>query len=266
MSYTSNTIKFSDDFSSTNQIIFMAMPVVVFILIFLFRKQFRKVNELTKKVVLITLGSFSIFHELMFDIDSINNGTNAFDQLVLGNLELCRFNAYMVGIGLILLAFDKNMLKWVAGTALFGGYSTLVDHYPTTATIHSLITHSVILCLFPAFAFAMKDSKYTNKDLKMAFVWNLTYVMVAMAVNYSLDYKDGKFTHSAGVLSPSELKDNMIGGFAYDIWPPLAFVAWIGAVIVLQFIFVGVFRLVNKIDSRNTESRMFDELEETSIK
>lgn len=258
MSYTKSSIEFSEDFSSTNQIIFMVMPVVVFILIFLFRKQFRKVNELVKKVTLITLGSFAIFHELMFDIDSINDGAGVFDQLVLGNLELCRFNAYMVGIGLILLAFDKNMLKWVAGTALFGGYSTLVDHYDGSATIHSLITHSVILCLFPAFAFAMKDSKYTNKDLKMAFVWNLTYVMVAMAVNYSLDYKDGAFVHSAGVLSPSELHDNMIGGFAYDIWPPLAFVAWIGAVIILQFIYVGVFRLIYKIDHEDRQKEVED--------
>ena len=246
---------------------YLGVAGILTILIFLafWGKRMRGIKPLTTKVILITMGSYMIFHELIFDVYSMmsmmdNNspvvignitydhgvGSVILSHFIMGNLELCRFNMYAVGIGLILFAFNNNFLKWVAATAFFGGISTLVDHWKDgqAASIHSILTHGVFLSLFPAIAFAIKNAQYRKRDIIGAFAFNLTLTAIIITLNQTMGT-------SMAELSTHDLEGNVVVGSLTKAWAPLGFMGWIALVIIVQLIWVVFHRSIWKLQNKN---------------
>ena len=235
------TIAWSDknNFNNINQFIFLTIPILSLALIFVLRKRLKNVNENLKDLAMISLGLFALFWELIYDIYGIKVNVEKgmelreamFEQFK-GGFDLCKMNTYIVGTFLVLR--KPNMVKWVGATALFGGYSTLIDHYRDHAQIHSLITHAIILSTFPSVALAMSGENYKVRNLIHAHLFN--YVLVAV-MYYTNTLWDGV----AGELTKERMEDNMLVGFAP--WPTNMFL-WIFAVMMVEWLFFTIHRII----------------------
>lgn len=225
-------------FGHTNQIIFMILPWLLLFIVFLFRKKFSAVSNKTKNITYITMGLMMIGWELWFDIGSIVNradGINVYDQMYqqfIDGFDFCRMNMYIAGTFMVIC--KPQLVKWVAATSLFGGYSTLFDHYDKQADVHSLMTHSVFLAVFPSLVVTISGTNYKVRDLIGAHLFNWLLVAIMYTVNV--------YTGSvAGELTEDRMADNMIAGFAP--WPINMFI-WILAVMMLEWAYFITFRIL----------------------
>ena len=223
----------------------MLMPFVALFIVFMFRKKFFVAPQGIKNYVFITLGVFAIFWELWYDVGSIYDGSSAFKEFI-GGFDYCRMNTYIVGTLLILR--KNEMLKWVAATSLFSGVSTLVDHWSHyTAPVHSVITHGVILAIFPSIAIASMGTNYKVKNLIHSHLFNWTLVLIMITVNLHINggWEENSsrygFTSVAGELTKNRMTKNMLVGWAGWPW---ALMLWILAVMMLEWIFFIVHRLI----------------------
>ncbi len=231
------------EWTSMTHYIFMALPVILLLLIFLLRNKISNISPKAKGIILTIMGLFVIGWELWFDVveilhsaQSSSIGDAMFLQFKNG-FSLCRLNMYVMGVFLVFRRM--NMLKWILATALFGGYSTLIDHYTigTSPSMHSIFTHSVILVSFIPFALAMKPSNYTVRSLIHTYLFNWTIVGVLLYTNHLWGVSNGELTSAA-------LRTNMIVGWAYDIWKPLTLIAWVGVISIFAGVMFGLYRLI----------------------
>lgn len=247
----------------------ITIEIVVFSLIFLslvflwfFRKFIQKINPKYTKSVLITLGILTILHELLFDISQIYNFQDGVGNVIIGkyhldptkgnqmlkvlqdNLELCRFNMYAVGIGLIVAAiFNKKFLLWIAGPAFFGGISTIFDGWleDGSARVHSVLTHVLFLIIIPAFGITILKWNFTKKDLLWTFIFNLSLTSFIILYNYFIGT-------GHAVLSIKYLKNNNVTSWAVDVWKPFGFIFWISLVSFFEIIWFTIYRWLFKKD------------------
>lgn len=228
-----------NNFSHPNHFVFLFLPWVLLALIFVFRRFLSSRSDKTKFITTASLGAFAIIWELWFDVASIVNrdanvsaSSAAWTQFVDG-FDFCRMNTYIVGVFLILQR--RELIKWVAATALFGGYSTLIDHYSNTASFHSLITHAVILTSFAAVGATMWGSNYKVRNLihSHLFNWALVAFMYFVVNN--------EWGGHAGELTKDRMGDNVMVGFAPF---PVNMFLWILSVMFLEWMYFIVFRLI----------------------
>ncbi len=241
----------------TTHYIFMALPLVLLALIFLLRKPLQRISPKSKGRILTMMGLIVIGWELWFDVNTIMSdskmmGTSdAMWETFKGGFALCRLNMYLMGS--MLLFRRTEMLKWILATAVFGGYSTLVDHYDGSpmASAHSLVTHAVMLSTFIPFALAMKPSNFTLRNLFHSYLLNYFIVGTLLVTNHM-------WHAHAGELTAAALKNNMIAGWAYDIWQPLTLIVWVGIItlfVALVFILHRVIYWASTPANRNTGFR-----------
>ena len=227
-----------------NKIIFMILPWIILLIIFLFRRQFKNAPQQAKDFMMITLGLFALFWELNYELSSIHGGAKPFRQFIWG-FYYCRMNMFVVGTFLILR--KTEMLKWVAATSLFSGYIVIFGGYHGEAQIHSLVTHSIVLASFPSIAIAMSGSNYKIKNLMHSHLFNWTLVAVMLIVNYDVnngwveDPTKYGFPSSAGELTKDKLANNLLVGWAQ--WPG-NIIIWIFLVMSLEWIYFGIHRLI----------------------
>lgn len=225
-----------DNFTHANQFIFLALPWVLLFMIFLFRRQLKALSPKFKNYFYPSMGIFMILWELWFDVSSIvdstlSRGDAVWDQFV-GAFDFCRMNMYIIGSFLVFRRAD--LVKWATATALFGGYSTLIDHYHGSANIHSLVTHAIILSAVPALVVTMDGTNYKVRNLIHAHLFNWLLVIVMYSSNVLWD-------GVAGELTPQRMGDNVMVGWAP--WPANMFL-WILSVMVLEWAYFAIFRLV----------------------
>lgn len=223
--------KNTDLFGHVNQVIFFFLPWVLLLTLYLFRRQIGKINPNISKWIITSMGLFAITWELWFDISSDVSGVNPTEQFW-GGFDLCRLNMYVVGA--FLLFRKTEWVKWVVATALWGGVSTLFNHYNNAATVHSLVTHAIVLPLFPALAITMTKTNYTFKSYVYAHLFNWTIVIFLIATNYGLD-------RHAGELREDHLSDNALVG-----WAPygMRMLLWILVVMVVEFAYFVLYRYI----------------------
>ena len=234
-----------------NSKIFLLLPMILLLGVFLLRKKLSSGSKNAQDFLIITLGLIAIFWELLHDVSAIHfrfadqtANFKMYQQFILG-FSLCRMNTYIIGTFLIFRKID--MVKWVAATSLFGGIVSLVGEYDNTANLHSLITHSVILTVFPALAISTNKTTYTVRNLIHAFIFNLTLVGVMLIVNYTVNngWDVVKVQHKvhaiAGELTRTNMANNDLVGFLP--WP-FNMVLWIIAVMMLEVIYYFAQRIV----------------------
>ncbi len=178
------------------------------------------------------MGLFAIGWELWFDLSSITVGGNSTYEQFWSGFDLCRLNMYIIGVFLLLRKID--WIKWVVATALWGGASSLFNHYNNSAIVHSLFTHAIILPTFPAFAITLAKTNYSFKSYVYAHFFNWTVVLFLIATNYGFD-------RHAGELREDHLADNVLVG-----WAPygLRMILWILVVMFVEFCYFLLFRYV----------------------
>ena len=232
----------TENFSHPNQIIFLLLPWVLLGIVFFFRRKFAAVSTRTKNITYFSMGAFAILWELWFDVSSIINSNkttaDAMHEQFIAGFDFCRMNMYILGLFLVIR--KPEMVKWIAATALFGGYSTLIDHYGQhsinpTADIHSLMTHAVILSVIPAITITMNKTNYKVRNLVQAHLFNWTLVAIMFTVNV---YNPGSV---AGELTKDRMADNMLVGWAP--WPANMFL-WILSVMMLEWAYFIIFRII----------------------
>lgn len=226
------------DFSG-NHLVWVLVPIVALLLLLLFtilfgKKVYPRISKRAKGITYTSMGIFVIGWELWFDAASVASGVNALEQFKDG-FDLCRLNMYILGSFLL---FRKiNWVKWIVATCLFGGLSTMVDHYgpyAAPATIHSLITHGIILSVFPSFVVAISGENYLVRNYLHAHIFNLLIVTFLIVTNILWD-------KSAGELSVEALDDNVLVGWAPGVW---AMVMWIFAVMFVELCYFLVHRSI----------------------
>ena len=243
---TSYTIGWNDIDSK----IFLVLPFVLLLIVFLTRKTLSNTSTNNKDILLITLGLIAFFWELNHDLNTIHNRTieslnyTVYTEFVRG-FSLCRMNTYIVGV--FLMFRRTEMLKWVAATSFFGGIVSIVGEYHGTANTHSLITHSVILTVFPAIGITLTKSNYTMRNLIHAFIFNLTLVAIMMIVNYSVNngWDVVKVPHKVHSIAGELTRTNMGDNALVDFLPwPFNMVLWITAVMIVEVIYCFTQRLI----------------------
>lgn len=241
------------DFLNPVHLFFLLLPFILLFFIFISRKKLSSIKLEHKFFIWITLGVMVIFWELWFDVTSIKNEVNdghalsyaMFHQFISGFLY-CRMNMYIVGTFLVLR--KTEMLKWVAGTAFFGGLTVIFDSFSGEADIHSLFTHAIFLCVVPFLAITMNKGNYAVKNLIHSVMFNLFLVMVMLVVNVwingGLTTNPNKygFASFAGELTKDRMAINAMVG--WSAWP-MNIILWILLVVLLELIVFFVFRLVN---------------------
>lgn len=189
------------------------------------------------------MGAFALVWEAMFDITSLATDPKHAKDQFMGMLDLCRLNMYIVG--LFLITRKINCLKWVVATSLWGGVSTLFDHYNNTAAFHSLISHAVVLAIFPSLAITISKTNYSFSNYVYAHFFNWTIVLILIITNYWW----GKH---AGELTEAELKDNALVGFM-----PYGgrMILWIFVAMIIEFCYFLIYRFIYWItyEKQNTK-------------
>ena len=236
------------NFTHPNQFVALALPWVIILIVFIFRKQLSNASQKAKNITYTSLGIFAIIWEFWFDISKIAyRGQGVSEAMFIQfrkGFDFCRMLTYINGVFLIFRRAD--LIKWVAATSLFSGYSTLIDHYEeTNSTFHSLFTHTIILSAFPSVAFTMSAKQYKVRNLIHAHLFNWTLVAIMVITNYVWNahtFDSGNGYHAvAGELTQNRMKGNMIVG---EIpWPGSMFV-WILLVMLLEWSYFGVSRLI----------------------
>lgn len=223
--------KQTEVFGHPNQIIVFFLPWILLLAIFCFRRKIGAIDYKYTKYIWNVMGAFAIVWEFWFDIATITHGTSPFVQFKNG-FDLCRLNTYLIGA--FLLFRKVEWVKWIVATALWGGVSTLFNHYNTAAPIHSIITHAVILPTFPAFAITLSKTNYSFKSYVYAHLFNWTIVIFLICLNYSTGE-----TH--GELREDHLQDNVLVG-----WAPygLRIILWILVAMVVELCYFLLYRYV----------------------
>lgn len=177
------------------------------------------------------MGAFAIIWELWFDIASINSGTPAYQQFWNG-FDLCRLNMYLIGVFLLFRKID--WIKWVVATALWGGTSTLFNHYNNAAPIHSLITHAIVLPTFPAIAITMAKTNYSFKSYVYAHLFNWSIVIFIVCLNY------------ISGASHAELREDHLGDNVLVGWAPYGarMILWILVVMIVELCYFALYRYI----------------------
>ena len=238
----------------TKYILFLLIPLLMFIVTAIFRRKLVKLEDNTKNYIFGILGVVVISWELLFDVQRIESSAHShskamFETFIQGFL-FCRLNMYLIGTFLVLRKIE--MLKWVIATSIFSGLVTLFDgqYY----TYHSLMSHGVFLTFVPLFVLIVANKNYTIKNTLHATIFNLFIVVIMLIVNYNIN--KGWTTNSsaygfvsfAGELTVDHMAANPIGRLI--IWPYGMFL-WIFIVMVAQAIFVVAYSVffwkVNKI-------------------
>lgn len=232
------------DFSG-NHLLWALLPVVFLILLLLFtiffgKKYFPMIPKRVLNWTLTIMGFIAISWELWFDIASIASGVDPLEQFK-GGFDLCRLNMYLLGVFLLLRRIE--WVKWIAATCLFGGMSTMVDHFHDAAQVHSLITHGIILSLFPSIAIAITRENYKFRNYIHAHILNYSITAFLIITNFYWG------TH-AGELAPENMHDNVLVGWAFGgdeiNWPNAipSMAVWIGAVMFVEASYFLVHRSI----------------------
>ena len=239
--------------SNITPYIFLSMPLILLLIIFLFRKNLSSISNDAKNYIWITLGMTMIFWQLWWDVTSIKDGEKMYGNLnkamlrqFINGFIFCRLNMYVAGVFLVLRKID--MLKWVVATSFFGGIVSVYGEYKGQASIHSLLTHSIFLTVFPFYGVTLSRSNYRVKNLIHSHLFNWTLVIVMLGINYHVN---GGFTENsskygfpsiAGELTIDRLENNALVGWLK--WPGNLFM-WIFIVMLLEIIVFSIYRLIN---------------------
>lgn len=225
-----------ENFSHVNQWIFLILPWALLATVFIFRKRLSGLSNKAKGRTYTTMGIIAISWELWFDLGGIISSSNPSHEVwvhFVDGFDFCRINMYILGSFLVIR--KPEWVKWIAATALFGGYTTLIDHYHDRAAFHSLVTHAIILAAFPAIAITMNATNYKVKNLVQAHLFNWSLVAIMYTVN---QYTGGV----AGELTKDRMADNMMVGFAP--WPFNVYL-WMLSVMFLEWSYFTTYRVVH---------------------
>jgi len=231
------------NFTHPMQLVMLALPWLIIFTVFLFRKQLSGAPQKVKNITYTTLGIFALVWELWFDISSIvyrgkdQSINDAMFRQFKNGFDYCRMLTYINATFLIFRRVE--LVKWVAATSLFGGYSTLIDHYNGTANFHSVVTHTIILAGIPSIAFTMSAKQYKVRNLIHAHLFNWTLVAIMFTTNVLWD-------GVAGELTKERMDKNMVvgvDGLFGASWPGNMFL-WIFLVMLLEWSYFGVSRLL----------------------